>query len=183
MPDSQAERLILLALMKETPMATTHSRLLVRTTLGITMISAFALTSCATDERAIFQDGKVAASEPTETSKSDNSTDIQHDDVLLAEVDDPIEFERCVAAEDIDGRPSSGWTMWLLQRMKLKASKTRPSKLMAKRLPFPVCRRLKSLKSLARPAASSSILHPVVVYQLLKFPIPTYPDTGSPSGR
>lgn len=84
-------------------MATTHSRLLVRTTLGITMISAFALTSCATDERAIFQDGKVAASEPTETSKSDNSTDIQHDDVLLAEVDDPIEFERCVAAEDIDG--------------------------------------------------------------------------------
>src|SRR5699024_9856154 len=52
-----------------------------------------------------------------------------------------------------------------------------------KRLPFPVCRRLKSLKSSARPAASSSTLHPVVVYQLLKFPIPTYPDTGSPRGR
>lgn len=82
-------------------MTTTHSTSLIRITLGLGLVGAFALTACTTDERATFQDGEVATTEPTEPNTT--PTDIQHDDVLMAEVDDPIELERCHEAEELDG--------------------------------------------------------------------------------
>ena len=79
-------------------MAITHSTF--RIALGLGLVGAFGLTACGTEERAVFQDGEVAQTEP---SDNQTPTDIRHDDVLMAEVDAPVEFEACVEAEDIDG--------------------------------------------------------------------------------
>ena len=79
-------------------MAITHSTF--RIALGLGLVGAFGLTACGTEERAVFQDGEVAQTEP---SDNQTPTDIRHDDVLMAEVDAPVEFEECVEAEDIDG--------------------------------------------------------------------------------
>jgi len=81
-------------------MTTSHSTSLLGITLGLGFVGAVALAACGTTERAIFQDGEVAQTEP---SDKETPTDIQHDDVLLAEVDAPVEFEECIEAEDIDG--------------------------------------------------------------------------------
>lgn len=77
-----------------------HSTSLIRTTLGLGLIGAFALTSCASDERANFQDGEVATAEPSDDS---SPTNIEHDNMLMAEVDEPAEFEVCHEAEEMEG--------------------------------------------------------------------------------
>lgn len=79
---------------------TTHSTSLLGTTLGLGLVGALALTACDTAERATFQDGEVSE---TESSEKETPTDIRHDDVLMAEVDAPVEFEECLEAEDMDG--------------------------------------------------------------------------------
>src|SRR5690625_841493 len=81
-------------------MMTTHSTSLLGTTLGLGLVGALALTACDTAERATFQDGEVSE---TESSEKETPTDIRHDDVLMAEVDAPVEFEECLEAEDMDG--------------------------------------------------------------------------------
>ena len=82
-------------------MTITHWPTLVRSTLGLGIIGAFALTSCsAAPERAGFQDGEVATAQP---SQPEEPTEIQHDNMLVAEVDEPMEFEACLEAEEMDG--------------------------------------------------------------------------------
>src|SRR5699024_12497898 len=73
---------------------------LLRATLGLGLIGSFAMSAGATAERASFQDGEVS---DTETSENETPTDIRHHDVLMADVDAPVEFEECLEAEDMDG--------------------------------------------------------------------------------
>src|SRR5699024_8594311 len=81
-------------------MMTTHSTSLLGTTLGLGLIGALALTACDTAERATF--AHVAVSE-TASSSTEPPTEIRHDDVLMAEVDAPVEREECLEAGDMDG--------------------------------------------------------------------------------
>ncbi|NWN88711.1 MAG: OmpA family protein [Micrococcaceae bacterium] len=82
-------------------MTIAHWPTLVRSTLGLGFVGAFALTSCsAAPERAGFQDGEVATAQP---STPEEPTEIQHDNMLVAEVDEPMEFEACLEAEEMEG--------------------------------------------------------------------------------
>lgn len=90
---------------------TTRKTAILRSTLGLALVGAFALTSCATDEQAGFTDddttktdgGKTTPAKQTDGSKNDRSdtTDGDYGDALVAEVDDPVEFAKCEEAEEM----------------------------------------------------------------------------------
>lgn len=81
-------------------MTTSKPTILYRT-LGLALLSSFALSSCAPEERAGFRD-EEAASQETEAVDQDDE-DTYSGDSLVAEVDDPVEFQQCLDAENIDG--------------------------------------------------------------------------------
>src|SRR5699024_1520422 len=92
---------------------TTRKTAIVRSTLGLARVGAFALTSCATDEQAGFTDddttktdgGKSTPARQTDGSQEERSdtTDGDYGDALVAEVDDPVEFAKCEEAEEMAG--------------------------------------------------------------------------------
>src|SRR5699024_3660921 len=91
---------------------TTRKTAILRSTLGLALVSAFALTSCATDGQAGFSDddttnsngGKTTPAEQTDGSKKNPSdTADEYGDALVAEVDDPVEFAKCEEAEETPG--------------------------------------------------------------------------------
>ena len=69
-----------------------------RNSLGMLVIFTFVLTSCAAEQPTESND---AASAPASSTPADTTTN--QDDVLVAEVDDPVEFEACQEAEQLDG--------------------------------------------------------------------------------
>ncbi|MDN6489150.1 MAG: hypothetical protein L0K41_01820, partial [Yaniella sp.] len=90
---------------------TTRKTAILRSTLGLALVGAFALTSCATDEQAGFTDddttktdgGKTTPAKQPDGSKNDraDTTDGDYGDALVAEVDDPVEFAKCEEAEEL----------------------------------------------------------------------------------
>lgn len=92
---------------------TTRKTAILGNTLGLALVGAFALTSCATDEQAGFTDddttkADVANTTPEQQTDGSNddgadTTDAQYGDSLVAEVDDPVEFAKCTAAEEMAG--------------------------------------------------------------------------------
>lgn len=91
---------------------TTRKTAILRSTLGLALVGAFALTSCATDEQAGFDDeditkndgGNTTPAERTDGSKENpTETDPDYGDALVAEIDDPVEFAECKEAEETPG--------------------------------------------------------------------------------
>src|SRR5699024_289218 len=92
---------------------TTRKTAILRSTLGLALVGAFAFTSSTTDEQAGFTDddttktdgGETTPAKQTDGSKNDQSdtTDGDYGDALVAEVDDPVEFAKCEEAEEMPG--------------------------------------------------------------------------------
>lgn len=79
---------------------------------GLALVTVLGLTACAPDDVAEFSDEEVAEAadveetpteeEPTESPEPEEEADDAEmaGDTLVAEVDEPVEFEECTAAED-----------------------------------------------------------------------------------
>jgi len=78
---------------------TTVRSALSRSCLGILTAAALVLTSCAAQNPTEFDDSDSANA--ASSSPSENAT--ANDGELIAEVDDPVDFEVCQDAEQIDG--------------------------------------------------------------------------------
>lgn len=77
--------------------------------VALTAVAILALTACAPEDSAEFEEGEpTAAPESTEEQGSEQSTTPEEevtedeDDVLVAEIDDPVEITECVEAEESD---------------------------------------------------------------------------------
>ncbi len=79
---------------------TTVRSALSRSCVGILVLAALVLTSCAAQQPAESEDGGPVSASPSVTPADTAVTD---DGVLVAEVDDPIEFEVCNEAEQLEG--------------------------------------------------------------------------------
>lgn len=91
---------------------------------GLALITVLGLTACAPDDVAEFSDDNAAEAASVEETPADGEPDeeqtpsaeaedeaddaVTETDTLIGEVDDPVEFEECIAAEE-DGTATVTW--------------------------------------------------------------------------
>lgn len=157
---------------------TTHSTSLLGTTLGLGLIGALALTACDTAERATFQDGEVSE---TESSEKETPTDIRHDDVLMAEVDAPVEFEECLEAEDMDGATVQWLDDVVVEEHVIEGVEDQTIEVDGEEVEVPGAPDIEVPEIVGQAGCIIEYPAPGVACPPSKFPIPIFPVTASPN--